>query len=104
VAGANTNFESLSRLHGGDAALSQQAPVEEGVAGPIGEFNEAKALFGIKPFDDTMNGWAGGCLEPGLAEPGSGSESAIVGRYQRRSRDAANDENLDLSTLVPGGA
>jgi hypothetical protein len=26
----------------------------------------------------------------------------VAGRYQRRSRDAANDENLDLSTLVPG--
>ena len=24
------------------------------------------------------------------------------GRYQRRSRDAANDGNFDLSTLVPG--
>jgi len=28
---------------------------------------------------------------------------AVGGRYQRRSRDVANDANLDLSTLVPGG-
>ena len=27
----------------------------------------------------------------------------VGGRCQRRSRDAANDENLALSTLVPGG-
>ena len=46
--------------------LSQHAPVEESVAGTIGEFDEAKSLLGAEPFDDSADWWAGGCLEPGL--------------------------------------
>jgi hypothetical protein len=44
VAGANTNFDGLARLYGVDAALSQHAPVEEGVARPIREFDEPEAI------------------------------------------------------------
>jgi hypothetical protein len=36
--------------------------MEEGVAGPIREFDEAKPLLGIKPFDDTSNWRAGRCF------------------------------------------
>jgi hypothetical protein len=50
--------------------------VEEGVAGPIREFDEPEALVRAKPLDDTSDGRAGRWLEPGLAIPGSGSESA----------------------------
>ena len=75
MAGANTNFDGLSRLHGGDGALSQDAPVKEGVAGPIREFDEPEAFVGVEPLDDPVDGWTGRCLEPGLAEPGPGSES-----------------------------
>jgi hypothetical protein len=49
--------------------------MKERIARPIGEFNEAKPLFGVEPFDDPSDGRAGRWLEPGLAEPGSGSES-----------------------------
>ena len=75
VAGANTNFDGLSRLHGGDAALSQQAPVEESVARPIREFDEPEAFLRVEPLDDSVDRGTGRCFEPGLAEPGSGSES-----------------------------
>jgi hypothetical protein len=75
VAGTNPDFEGFARLHGVDAASSQQAPVEERIARPIREFNEPEAFVRAKPVDDTVDGWTGGCLEPGLAEPGSGAES-----------------------------
>jgi len=74
VAGASTNFDGLARLHGVDAALSQHAPMEEGVAGPIREFDEPEALVGVEPLDDTVDRGTGRCLEPSLAEPGSGAE------------------------------
>ena len=66
-------------MHSVDPALSQHAPVEEGVAGPIGKFNEAKSLFGVEPFDDPADRWSGRGLEPGLAEPGSGAECPRLG-------------------------
>ena len=49
--------------------------VEEGVARSIREFDESKPLVRGKPLDDSVDWWTGRCLEPGLAEPGSGSES-----------------------------
>ena len=49
--------------------------MQEGVAGPIREFNEPEAFVGVEPFDNTTDRWTGGGLEPGLAKPGSGSES-----------------------------
>jgi len=41
----------------------------------------------------------------GVGRTGGGlrGHEVVGGSYQRRSRDAANDENFDLSTLVPGG-
>ncbi len=75
VAGADPNFEGFTRLHGVDAALSQHAPVEEGVAGPIREFDKSKPLFGVEPLDDSVDLGTGRCLEPGLAEARPGSES-----------------------------
>ena len=74
VAGANANFEGFTRLHGVDAALSQHAPMEEGVTGPIREFDEPEAFVGVEPLDDPVDRGTGRCLEPGLAEPGSGCE------------------------------
>ena len=41
VAGADPNFEGFTLLHGIDAALSQDGPMEEGVAGPIQQFGRA---------------------------------------------------------------
>jgi hypothetical protein len=49
--------------------------VEEGVARSIPEFDESEPLVRAKPLDDTSDGRARMCLEPGLAEPGSGAES-----------------------------
>jgi hypothetical protein len=72
----DTDFEGFSGLHSVDAALSQRARVEEGIAGPIREFDEPEAFVRAKPLDDTLDRGTGRCLEPGLAEPGSGSESA----------------------------
>jgi hypothetical protein len=34
--------------------------MEEGVARPIGEFDEAKPLLGIEPPDDATNRWTRG--------------------------------------------
>ena len=62
-------------MHRIDAALRQHAPVEEGVAGPIGKSDESKPLFGVEPFDDPVDRRTGRCLEPRLAKPGSGAES-----------------------------
>jgi hypothetical protein len=75
VSRTDADFEGFSGLHSVDAALSQQAPVEEGIARPIREFDEPEALVRAKPLDHSVDWWTGRCLEPGLAEPGSGSES-----------------------------
>ena len=74
VTRTDADFEGFSRLYGVDPALSQHAPVEEGVAGPIREFDKPEAFLGIEPLDDTMDRWTGRCLEPGLAEPALGAE------------------------------
>jgi hypothetical protein len=42
-------------LHGVDAALSENGAVKEGVAGPIGKFDESKPLLGVEPLDDTVD-------------------------------------------------
>jgi len=70
VAGADPNFEGFARLHGVDAALRQHAPVEEGVAGPIREFDEPEAFVGVEPLDDPVDRGTGRVFER-LAEPGS---------------------------------
>jgi hypothetical protein len=74
VSWTDAHFEGFTRLHGVDPAVSEDARVEEGVAGPIGEFDEPKAFLGIEPLDDATDRWTGGGLEPGLVKPGSGSE------------------------------
>jgi hypothetical protein len=75
VSRTDTDFEGFSGLHSVDPALSQQAPLEEGVARPIREFDEPEALVRAKPLDHPVDWWTGGRLEPGLAEPGSGAKS-----------------------------
>jgi hypothetical protein len=75
VAGADTHFEGFSRLNSRDPTLGQHASMKEGVAGTVREFYEPEAFVGVEPLDDPVDGWTGRCLEPGLAEPGSGSES-----------------------------
>jgi hypothetical protein len=70
----DADLDGFARLHGVDAALSQHASVKEGIAGTIGEFDEAESLLGAEPLDDPPNWRAGGCLEPRFAEPGSSSE------------------------------
>jgi len=56
MTGAYTKFEGFARLNSADPALNQHASVEEGVTGPIREFNKAKALLGTEPFDDAVDG------------------------------------------------
>ena len=58
-----TDFERFSGLHSVDAALSQQAPVEEGIARPIREFDESKALLRVEPLDGTVDRGTGGRLD-----------------------------------------
>ena len=48
--------------------------MEEGVAGPIREFDEPEAFVGAEPLDHPVDWWTGRCLEPRLAEPGAGSK------------------------------
>jgi hypothetical protein len=75
VLARRADLEGFTRLYGVDPALSQHAPVEEGVARPIREFDEPEALVRIEPLDDALNRGTGRCLEPGLAEPALGAES-----------------------------
>src|SRR5438552_2827636 len=67
-------FEGFTGLHGADAALSKHALMEEAVAGPVREFDEPKPLFGIEPFDESVDWRAGGWVK-GLAKPESSAES-----------------------------
>ena len=71
MARTDADLEGFARLHDIDAALRQHAPVEEGVAGPIREFDESEALVGIEPFDEAVD-WR---TFERLAELGSGAES-----------------------------
>ena len=73
----DADFEGFARLNGVDAALSQHAPVEEGVAGPIREFDEPEALVRVEPLDDPVDRGTGGVFER-LAEAGVGVEFARV--------------------------
>ena len=75
VAGTDPHFEGFARLHGVDPALSQHAAMKEGVPGPIGEFDEAKALLGIEPFDDSGTGGPEGASNRGWLNRGRVSES-----------------------------
>jgi hypothetical protein len=51
--------------------------VEEGVAGPIREFDEPEAFVGVEPLDDPVDRGTGGVFER-LAEAGVGVEFARV--------------------------
>ena len=62
VTGTDTHFEGFNRLHGVDPPLSEDTPMEKGVPGPIGEFDEAKAFLGIEPLDDATDRWTRGCF------------------------------------------
>jgi hypothetical protein len=59
VAGADTHFESFTGLDSADPVLSEEAAMQEGVAGTIGEFDEAKSLLGTEPFDGPTDRWTG---------------------------------------------
>ena len=76
MTGPYTNFQGFARLNSAYPVLSQHASVQEGIARPIGEFDETKPLVGAEPFDNATDGWPGRGLEPGLAEPRSGAECA----------------------------
>jgi len=75
VAWADAHFEGFARLHDIDSALSEDTPVEEGIAGFIGEFDEAEPFLGIEPLDDTTDRWTRGCPQGCAAEPGASAES-----------------------------
>jgi hypothetical protein len=75
VSWTDAHFERFTRLHCVDPAVSEDAPMEEGVARPIGQLDESKPLFGFEPFDDCTDRRTGGCLERCSVEPGSGFES-----------------------------
>ena len=55
MARADSNFESIARLHGADAAPREHTPVEEAVVGLIGKLDEPKSLLWAEPFDDCAN-------------------------------------------------
>ena len=70
VSWTDADFEGFTWLHGVDAALSQHAPMEEGVAGPIREFDEPEAFVRVEPLDDPVDRGTGRVFER-LAEPGA---------------------------------
>ena len=105
VSRTDPDFEGFAGLHSVDAALSQQAPVEEGIARLIREFDEPEAFVGVEPLDDTSDGRAGRWLEPGLAEPGSGAESTGL-RMLGIGVEVTTPRMTKIlisQTLVPGG-
>ena len=53
----DAHFEGFARLHGIVSPLSEHTHMEEGVARPIEEFDEAKAFLRIEPLDDTADRW-----------------------------------------------
>ena len=55
MARADSNFESIARLHGADTAPREHTPVEEAVVGLIGKLDEPKSLLWAEPFDDCAN-------------------------------------------------
>jgi hypothetical protein len=57
VAGAKSNFESFTGLDSTDPALSEDAAMQERVARPIGEFDEAEALLGAEPLHNPPDRW-----------------------------------------------
>jgi hypothetical protein len=57
VTRANSNFESFARLDSADSALSEQGAMQESVAGPVREFDEAKSLLRAEPLHDTRDRW-----------------------------------------------
>jgi hypothetical protein len=57
VAGANSKIESFTGLHSVDSALREDAAVEKGVTGTIGEFDKAKPLLRTEPFHDAADRW-----------------------------------------------
>jgi hypothetical protein len=78
VAGTNTNFENVAGLYHPEPILGQHGSMQESIAGPIEEFDEAEAFLGNEPPDRPLHWRAGWCLQPGLAEPGSGAENTRV--------------------------
>ena len=52
MTGADSNFESVARLHAADAAPREHTPVEEALVGLIGKLDEPKSLLWAEPFDD----------------------------------------------------
>src|SRR6516225_2193182 len=79
VAGTNTHLDLLARLHSVHAALSQHTPVKEGIAGPIGEFDEPKPLVRVEPFYGATDWWTRGCLDGSSTVPGACAEGTGLG-------------------------
>ena len=109
----NPNLDRIARLHGADPALSQHAPMKEGVARPIGEFNEPKAFLGIEPLDDTTDRWTGGCLDgsstvSGFDHARSASSTAVnskrpqnANRIRLSGRRLANLTPAEIAAMPP---
>jgi len=60
---SHAQLERLARLQGADADACERSHVEESVAGPVRELDEAVPFVGVEPFDLSPNHQAGWCVE-----------------------------------------
>src|SRR5207302_11029509 len=59
----DADLEGLARVHRGDADAAQHGSVQERIARPVGQLDEAEAFFRFEPFDHGVDRRAGGFLE-----------------------------------------
>ena len=79
MVGTDAWFEGFARLHSIDTASGQHNPVKEGIAGPIGEFDEPKPLVRVEPFYGATDWWTRGCLDGRSTVPGACAEGTGLG-------------------------
>ena len=56
---SHAELERLARLQGADADACERGRMEESVAGPVRELDEAVPFVGVEPFDLSPNRQAG---------------------------------------------
>jgi len=99
--GRTRTSEGFTGLHGADATstLSWMKPSPD----PSESSTNPNPFSGIEPFDESVDWRAEGGSKVWLNRSRVPKARGLwVVRVQRRIRDAANDEDFDMSTLFPG--
>jgi len=105
VAGTNPHLDRIAPLHGVDPALSQHAPMKEGIAGPIGEFDEPEAFVGIEPLNGSTHRRTRGCLDGSSTVSGfdhaSSANSTAVNSKRPQNANRIRLSGRRLANLTP---